>query len=767
MAKKSNNKGSTETSAAPKRWRRYLWRTGLKLALVGVLLFAAYGVYLDSLIKAKFEGERWELPALVYARPLTLNPGMPLRQQELQRELELLHYHQVSQLSQPGQYRVVSNKIELHARAFDYPDGSLASGRIAVAFDNDHLAAVYRKGRAVEQARLEPVLLERMQTSLNEDRILVDIDAVPKALVEALLLVEDRDFYQHFGVSPLSIARALLVNLKAGRTVQGGSTLTQQLAKNFFLTRERTLWRKAQEAYMALLLEWRYDKDEILEAYLNEIYLGQNYATAVHGMGLGSRFYFGRNLAELGPEQLATLVALVKGPSYYDPWRHPQRLLERRDMVLRLMLEHGLLSSDDYQLAASRPLNVQSREQAELNNKPAITTVLRREMLQFAPQLAQQNGLKIFTSIDPLAQKAAEQAVMEGVKRLEPRAGSSLQGALVVLDPYRGEIRALVGDKRPGFAGFNRALDAKRPIGSLMKPVVYLTALAQESYHLGSMLADRPVSMVNKRGERWQPQNYDKRFRGSVPLIDALTLSLNVPTVNLGMSVGLSKVADTYAALSGQEGTRFYPSSLLGAVSLSPLEVAQMYAPLADHGRYRDVGVLRYLVSAEGEVLAEVNRSYKQVATPQSVYLLNHALHQVTVDGTAKALQRHYPDAVMAGKTGTSNDTRDAWYAGFDGRDVVVSWVGRDDNGETGLTGSSGALPLYDAFVANRGYQNLDLTPPAGITTAYFDKQDGSLVAANCGDGTAYPALASQVKQVSGCGKGDTGPSWWDRLFGG
>ncbi|GAA5215930.1 penicillin-binding protein 1B [Corallincola platygyrae] len=767
---KSTRKSRTK-KAAPKQkrsFKRYFWSTFFKLSIVGAVLVAGYGVYLDSLIQTKFEGERWELPAQIYGRPLRLAPDAPVSRQELMQELELLGYRRVNKVVAPGEYAASDYAVQIYARPMRYGTRTDPARHLMVRYTGRDISVLEQNGQEVNQAYLEPYLIERMPSGLGEDRVLVELQDVPQMLVEALLLVEDRDFYHHYGVSPFSIARALVANIKAGRTVQGGSTLTQQLVKNFFLTRERSIVRKLREAYMALIIDARYEKDEILEAYLNEIYLGQNYATAVHGFGLAAQFYFGRPLAELNIGQLASLVALIKGPSYYDPWRHPERLMERRDLVLRLLVENELLDTDEYKLAVNQNTQVLPRSEAAMAKKPALTTMLRRELTEFAPQLVGQNGLKIYTTLDPLAQKAAEKSAVAMLPALEKRHKlKKLQTAIVVTDASTGGIRALVGDRRPGYAGFNRAMDARRPIGSLIKPVVYLAALTDsKKYSLASVLADRPVSMVNQQGKRWQPQNYDRQFRGNVSLMDALVMSLNVPTVNLGMSLGLEKVSRQMENLGVEPPQHFYPSSLLGSVSMTPLEVAQLYSSLSAGGSYQPLHLIRAVLSSENEVLADLTPSRVQTADRKATYLLNYALHDVTTRGTAKSLGQRFPSYELAGKTGTSNDARDSWYAGFDARDVVTVWVGRDDNAATGLTGSSGALQLYADYLKRRSAVSLRFSPPAGVKLAYFDTATGSPSDDDCEGVVEVPAIAASLPVAPSC-QPDKEKSWWKRLFGG
>lgn len=757
-------------SQSPRRagWLKTALMFGLKLGLVMVALLGIYGIYLDSEVKARFGGgPKWQLPAQVYGQPLDLSPGTLLRVAELIEQLQALGYREVGKVDAPGDYRRFSGGVELYARDFLFAEGAQPSRRLEVRFNGARIASV--KGGSEGGLRLEPQVLARLDNGLDEDRQLVKLEQVPTLLTDTLMLVEDRDFYHHFGVSPLAIARAMVVNLKAGRTVQGGSTLTQQLAKNYFLTQDRTLVRKLKEVYLSLLLERRFSKEQILEAYLNEIYLGQSGNTGIHGFGLAARFYFGRQLDELRPGQMAMLVGMVRGPSLYDPWRRAERARERRDLVLRLQLEHGKIDEATYQRELKSDLGVQERSLATLSNRPAMTALLERELKQFDIDFKAVNGLRVFTTIDPLAQRAAEAAVAEGLQAVEKaRKLKSLQAAQVVIDPVTGAIRAIIGDRSPTFAGFNRAVDAKRPIGSLIKPVVYLAALSNGSYHLGTMLADMPVSMNDGSGKRWQPQNYDRRFRGTVSLIDSLANSLNVPTVNLGMALGLNRVAEQYAKLAGEAPPTLYPSALLGAMEMSPVQVAQFYQPLAHQGERRQLRLVLALQDADGKLLAQAGEPVStQVADPRAVFLVEVALNRVTREGTAKSLAASWPGVSLAGKTGTTNDGRDAWFVGFDRRELVVTWVGRDDNSATGLTGGSGALPLHRAYLLRRGPLALDLANPNGVMNAHFDPASGALIDSACGESIVYPAIISFVPEVPSCADGQPPrQDWWDLLLG-
>ncbi|WP_028110997.1 penicillin-binding protein 1B [Ferrimonas futtsuensis] len=769
--KASARKGSArKNSRQPRRWGRRL----LGIALIGALallgITAAYCVYLDQVIADKFEGQRWHLPAQIYARPMAIYPGAPITHAQLKQELSLLGYRNTGHPSHEGEFAVASDRVELFKRAYDGPGGFEPAQKVMIRFSDNRITRLQRSsdGRDLGFVHLEALLLDRIVAGDREDRLFIPREQIPESLVNALLRTEDREFYHHHGVAPLAIARALVVNLKAGRTVQGGSTLTQQLAKNFFLNRERSLWRKVREALMALIIDYRYDKDTILEAYLNEVYMGQDGSIGVHGVGLAARFYFHRPIEELTIGQQATLVAMIKGPSYYNPWRFPERVAQRRDLVLKLMLEEGLISRDQYQQAAGQGLGVRDAKSRQRHRVPAFMQQVRFELAnRYGPQTLKRSGLKVYTTLDPLAQKAAEQAVSKGMDQLSrDRNDDSLQSAMVAVDRYQGGVLAMVGDRNPEFKGFNRARDARRPIGSLVKPFVYLTALAQpQRFNLATPVKDEPITLKSSGGSTWSPKNDDKQYRGQVPLSDGLVRSYNVPTVNLGMNLGLEAVEGSLMEAGWQQPINPVPSMLLGSMEGSPLELAQIYQTLANGGRYQQLHTVRHVLDQDNAPLAEHRDRSRQALSEQASYLVDHLLTQVVVRGTGRRLAEAFPGVILAGKTGTSSNGRDAWFAGFDDRDVVITWVGRDDNGAANLYGSSAALPLYRRYLAQRDPLSLVLTPPEGTLQGYFNAR-GVAVAEDCHGARALPADARSWPNPTGCDGAGRERNWLERVLG-
>ena len=745
---------------------RRMWSITWKLALAGLAVVTFYSIYLDQIIAQKFEGQKWHLPAQVFSRSMALYPGAAVSHPQMMAELKLLGYRKVANPRQVGEFSASSTRIELWRRPFLHPEGDQVEQRVMISFDSNGVSSVSRVSdkRQLAVFHLEPVLLDRIITGDGEDRLFVPTEEMPKSIVQALLLVEDRSFYEHHGVNPFAIARAAFVNISAGRTVQGGSTLTQQLAKNFFLSSERSLLRKVREALMAVIIDFRYSKDEILEAYLNEVYMGQDKSRAVHGMGLASRFYFGRPISELTIAQQAFLVAAIKGPSYYNPWRYPERIQERRDLVLRLLMDAGDLTTAEYKAAVESPLAIRNLNKPAHQKLPSFFALVKQEVNErYGDALLKQSGVKIYTTLDPMAQEAAEIAVTQTLKSLD-KSNKSLQVGMVVTDKYTGGIAAMVGDKTPGFDGFNRAVEIRRPIGSLIKPFVYATALAPNSqFTLATPLKDQPITLKSEQGKTWSPQNFDKKFSGQVPLLTALKKSMNVPTVNLGIAVGVDAVATTLAKSGWHEPLNEYPSMLLGAVNGSPLMVAQVYQTLADSGVYRKLTTVTAVLDADKNPLPVTRLPKEQAISPDTDFLIQYAMQQVVNTGTATRLGNAFPGVGLAGKTGTSNDSRDSWFAGFDERNVAAIWVGRDDNGKTSLYGSSGAMAVYLAFLKERPPISLRSTQVNGVVKGFFDRDTGVAKESDCSNVDALPALTATYRPVNNCGE----PlQWWQKILG-
>ncbi|QDX29149.1 bifunctional glycosyl transferase/transpeptidase [Dickeya poaceiphila] len=712
-------------SKRPRKKRRLLgWF--IRLFLIFVVVMSIYGVYLDGEIRSRIDGKVWQLPAAVYGRMVSLEPGMAYSKKDMANLLEGMQYREVSRITRPGEFTVQSNNIEILRRPFDFPDGKEGQIHAKMIFSNDRLSQIQNMDnqRNFGFFRLDPKLITMLQSPNGEQRLFVPRSGFPDLLVQTLVATEDRHFYEHDGISFYSIGRALIANLTAGRAVQGGSTLTQQLVKNLFLTNERSLWRKANEAYMALIMDYRYSKDRILELYLNEVYLGQSGNDQIRGFPLASLYYFGRPVNELSLDQQAMLVGMVKGASLYNPWRNPQVTLERRNLVLKLLQNQQVIDEDLYNMLSARPLGVQPKG-GVISPQPAFMQMVRQELQQRLGDKANDlSGVKIFTTLDPVSQDAAEKAVEDGIPALRAARGvKDLESAMVIVDRFSGEVRAMVGGSDAQFAGFNRAMQARRSVGSLAKPPTYLTALSMpDRYRLNTILPDEPISLKQPNGTIWEPKNYDREFRGRVMLVDALANSLNVPTVNLGMAVGLDQVSDTLQKLGiPQNQIQPVPAMLLGAISLTPMEVAQEYQTIASGGSRAPLSALRSVIAEDGKVLYQSFPQAERAVPSQAAYLTLYGMQQVVERGTSRSLMVKFGNYHLAGKTGTTNDLRDSWFAGVDGREVVITWVGRDNNGPAKLTGANGALTIYRRYLENQTPLPLMLTPPEGITTMSVD----------------------------------------------
>lgn len=750
----SSRKQSVRRSKSPANKHFLLHGWGYFWLFAILLLFSGsvYIAYLDMRITNKFTGKIWSLPSYVYARPLELFVGQSLSAQDFQRELEFIGYRQVKHLpTETGQYRHWNNKyFELISREFRFEQGVQASQHIRINFVAGKVAGIRTlfSQQPLSLFRLEPALIAGIYPNHAEDRQLVKLEEVPTYLVLALLAVEDRRFYSHWGIDPRAILRAMLANLSAGKTVQGGSTLTQQLVKNIFLSAERSLLRKINEAIMSMLLEFHYDKTLILETYINEVYLGQDGSRAIHGFGLAAHYYFDKPLNKLHKDQLAMLVGLVKGASWYGPERHPQRAIKRRNYVLTQMAEQKVISALQLNLFKSRPLNITPKSSFSANRFPAFIDLVKRQLRDdYAEVDLRSQGLNIFTTFDPLVQHQAEQSVKTIIPRLEKKYKNSqqLQTAVIVLSPENGEIQALVGDRKPSYAGFNRALDAIRQVGSLIKPAIYLSALQQpQTYNLASILNDRPLHIKSEAGKIWSPQNYDKKFSGDILLYQALQHSRNVPTVRLGLELGLADIVNTLTALGIKRKVPPYPSMTLGAFSLSPFDVASMYQTLAARGFNIPLRAIRAVYNQQGEALSRYPLKMQQTLNEESVYLINTVLHRVTQSGTAQFLRQRMT-VKLAGKTGTTDNLRDSWFAGYTENRLAVVWLGRDDNKSTGLTGASGALKIWLDIMRSLPLDDLNLNLPETMQKHWIDPDSGGITEKHCQDAVELAFLTEST----------------------
>ncbi len=732
---------------------RLLWRIFRIALLVGIVLgslaAAAYVLKLDDHVRTQFEGKRWALPARVFARPLEIFVGKGLYAQDLEKELQLLHYRKTNNPIDTGQYIRNGNTFIVHTRGFQFAEDKEPERKIKITLSKGRIRSLANVDNKdpLTLMRMERVLIGNFYPSHNEDRVLARLDNVSPLLVKGLIAVEDKHFYEHFGINPRSIGRAMIANLKAGHTVQGGSTLTQQLVKNFYLSNERSIKRKVNEAVMAALLELHYEKDEILEAYINEIYLGQNKKRAIHGFGLASQFYFNRPIKELKAEQVALLIGMAKGASFYNPRRFPKRAKMRRNLVLDVMALEGVIDVVQASDLKQLPLGISKHAPPSVSPFPAYLELVRKQLQRdYNEEDLRTEGLLIFTAMDPIVQLIGERVLSRRVRQLErsqriPR--GKLNGAMVISSVQGGEVLAVMGGRDARYAGYNRALDAKRQIGSLVKPAIYLAALeTPRKFNLATPLSDGPVKVRLSRKEIWEPRNYDHRDMGVVTLRRALILSRNTPTVRIGIKLGMERVVEMLHDLGIRSDIPLYPSVLLGALELSPLEVQQMYQTIAAGGTYTPLQAIRSVMNSYGNTLKRYPLDVKQVASAGSTYLLTSVMNEITKTGTAKYLSKALPRwKNAAGKTGTTNNKRDSWFAGFTGQHVASVWIGRDDNKPTNLTGGSGALRVWADLMKVLPTKPLKPKRPSKIRYIKIDKESGLLYNPSCGTKVIMPFL--------------------------
>ena len=728
----------------------------MKLTFYAGLLVSAvavgYLIYLDRTITGTFEGRRWSVPAAVYAEPLELYPGAALTASDLVTELLRLGYQSRS-ASQPGTYQRSTNHLRIHLRSFQFMERTRSAEKIDITFGSYRIKAIEdSSGRGIVLIRLDPAMIGSFFPSHGEDRIVLAPEQVPDLLEQTLKAVEDQNFDHHIGFDLRGIARAFWVNITSGELKQGGSTLTQQLVKSYFLDNRRTLARKLNELAMAVILEARFSKVDLLNAYVNEIYIGQDGNRAVHGFGLGAQFFYNKPLIELNPAEIATLVAIIRGPSYYNPQRNPKRALARRNLVLDKMLANQLIDGITHKRNKNSTLNVVSGNRRGGAYYPAFMDLVRRDLGHlFDEDDLRTNGLRIFTTLRPRTQDAVESGLSTALAAIERNRNlppGGLQAAVVMTNTQTGELLAVAGGRKAGFDGFNRAINARRPVGSLLKPMVYLTAL-ENGYHLASIIQDESVLLTMPNSDVWAPMNFDKRTHGPVPLVRALGDSLNLATVNLGLAIGVDTVARRIESLTGRAPKNRYPSLLLGAESLTPVEVAAIYGTFASGGFYMPPKAVIAVLDERGSPVSHHPFQLEQRIKPEIAQAMTRALEVVMQTGTGRTSR--YASSGIAGKTGTSDDFRDSWFAGFDATTLTVAWVGYDDNSPTGLTGSAGALKIWDAIMAN-----LDLVPLAelsGANTVEIEYTTGLVANAGCAQIVSVPIPEGSVlRSKPGCG---------------
>ncbi len=769
-------------------WRRRLLGWGLVAFAIGMGFLIPYTFYLNHQVSIRFGELRWQVPTRVYARPLELTQGMAMDAQTMKTELAAASYRDDGQGARPGTYVQNGGRWRIASRGFQGVNGHIGSSRIEVMLSGGRVQSVrdQEHNRAVKAAKLDPARIATLYGQKQEERRLVRISEVPPMLTDTLQAVEDRDFARHIGIDFGGMARAVFVWVTSmGKVKQGASTLTQQLARSGLLGigKEQTYSRKFNEILYALIIDARYEKGVILEAYLNQVDIGQRGSQAIHGFASGAEFYFGRQLDDLSTEQIAMLVGLVKGPSWYNPRKQPVRALQRRNWVLAKMLETGIIDQKEHDRALKAPLGVTDVPGSMVANRfPAYVDLVRRQLARdYSEEELSGAGLTVLTGMSPSAQAYAEGAVTRTMKALGTSRRPPLQAGVVVTDVHNGEVIAVIGSRSFEEHGFNRAVQAQRPVGSLLKPFVYLLALAQpDKYSLASYVDDSPVSITLDNGKRWNPGNSDGRSHGTVRLIDALAHSYNQSTVRVGMDVGPQRLGDLLRTLAGIDGGQ-NPSLILGSLDQSPYAMAQLYQFLASGGEIQPLHAVRGVLDANGKALNRYDDAPKpaQAGDAIAARLVTTALQHAVTSGTGHQLVNDGLGRLSpAGKTGTSNDSRDSWFAGWTGDHLAVIWVGNDQNAPTGLYGATGAMRVWSGLfsrlpsaplqVGGKGIEqqwvlNENATDPGCPGARRF-----GFVA-----GFAPPYQACMLTEPDGVGgedQGEAGASekqgFWRRLFG-
>ncbi len=712
--------------ASPPRWRHWMLLAVLFGFALGVGFLLPTWWVVDRYLQHEFGRLAWQIPTRVMARPLLLAVGEPISIDSLLAELAAANYRDDGEGRAAGSYQRDGARFRISSRGFRDVDGQVTAQRLELSIAGQNLARLLdANGQRLTRAQLDPARIASLYGAAQEERQLVRVDEVPALLIMTLQAVEDRNFLHHVGIDWKGIARASWANARAGEVTQGGSTLTQQLVRSLYLNRQQTLTRKLREALYAVVIEMRFDKRRILEAYLNQIYLGQQGGQAVHGFAAASRFWFGRDLQQLDSADIALLVGMIQGPSYHDPRRFPERALARRGLVLQAMVDTGVIDEAERTRAKARPLGVTAAGSLAANRYPAFVDLVREQLASdYPPERLRGAGLLVLTTLAPAVQADAERAVSEQLAAIKAKPDAPLQAGLVVSDTSNGEVVAMVGGRDSRQLGFNRALEAQRPVGSLIKPFVYLLALAQPGrWSLASEIEDAPITVRISGSQSWSPDNADKQSHGWVALIDALARSYNQATVRLGIEVGVDRLSRLLGVLGGVEPPA-HPSLLLGAVDLSPLQMTSLYQFLASGGQLQRLRSVRGVLDANGNRLHRYDVEVPRAEPGDAIAtrLITLALQEAAVNGTARQLNRDGLGRLApAGKTGTSNDGRDSWFAGWTGRHLAVVWVGNDDNQPTGLLGATGAMRVWSALFKRMPSLPLQVDP-GGLEWATVDR---------------------------------------------
>jgi len=716
---------------------RRVWLGVLAFGCTALIALSLYSVHLYHQVEARFSGRRWSIPSQIFSDVTLLYPGMRINRSLFEAKLRRLGYRAVSRTPRrKGEMRVKPGVIELFLHDLNLPEEARAGYAVRLEFAGPTLAALepMTPGPSVPLVTLEPELLGSFFGPQREKRELIAIDRMPRHVTDAVLAAEDSRFYHHFGLDWRSIGRALLANIRSGGIRQGGSTITQQLAKNFFLTPERTFTRKLKEMLLALVIEARYDKATILEIYLNEIYFGQNGSVSINGIGEASRFYFDKPARDLTIGEAAVLAGLIKSPNTYSPYIDPERCRERRNAVLRAMQRHGWITAQED--AAARQAPVQPAGVNTHHSTPAyFIDYLSGQLAElYAPEALASLGLSIYTTIDTQVQQAAETALTKGLARLEAampadRASASaaepLQGAVVVLKPQTGAVLAMVGGRDYGLSQFNRITQARRQAGSTFKVFTYLAALEDNFTPISALSNEPRTYMVD--GKPWQPRNAGTLDTPVISLREALARSVNRATVDLAMRIGLDAVVRTAQSFGFSTPLKPFPSLALGAVDVIPLELARAYCVFPAAGLLPNPVGLRDVFDDRQQPLTRRHMTVRRVVSPARAFLMTSLMRSVVIHGTARGLADWGIQFPVAGKTGTTNDSRDAWFVGYTPDILILVWVGYDSGAPIHASGAGAALPIWAALARAIPHQitGADFSAPPGVEAVTICARDG------------------------------------------
>ena len=713
------------------------------IALATLIFSAALIAVIDYRVTSKLDGVLWTVPAKLYSRPLELAESIEVNKDNLIKELEMLSYQKVKRPEKSGQFSFSRDKLIIFLRGYK----NQRSGIFDITFEKSKVKSIKNQlGISEDLIKLEPIVIGGMYPAHMEDRVLLDWPEVPQTLIETILAVEDQNFFNHYGVSLRSISRAFLKNIQAGEVEQGGSTITQQLAKSLFFTSAQTIRRKVMEAVASLLIEFHYSKEEILLAYINDVFLAQSGKRAIHGFGMGAQHFFGTSIKNLEIDQIALLVGMLKGPSLYNPRRNPGNATQRRNLVLTVLNRNFKISDSELAQLKTKELGVARPNYRTETKYPAFHDLVRIELQEnFNEKDLRTKGLSIETNVDPILQDALEKSIIKTKAQLIKKYGkklSDIEGAAIAVDVSNGEVKAVVGSTAPSAYGFNRSINAIRPIGSLVKPFIYLTALDQyKKYNLTTMLDDSKLS-IRSGGEIWEPDNFDKKFHGKIPLHVALWQSYNIASARLGLDVGFEAVEDMFSKLGIDKQFQNYPSLFIGSFELSPYQAIQAYQTIAADGFYTPLRSIREIKDTKGEIEFSYPYSIEQRIRPEPVALLKFAMQQTFERGTARGYSSEDIRSWNAGgKTGTSDDQRDSWFVGFAGEILVLVWLGFDDNRTTPLTGRTGAFQVWKNFIDETKPISKVKTSLPRINYLWTDMNDGLLSGKKCKDSLLVPFI--------------------------